>query len=74
MEALERSVTLSLNKEKYRISGRSLILILIYWLSEVIKERLNNDSKKSWQKLATALKQCGYSVMAEKIDPQGGDR
>ena len=41
-------------------------------LSKVITEWLNNDSGKSWQKLATALKQCGYSLMAEKIAPQEG--
>ena len=28
---------------------------------------LDNDNEKSWQKLATALKQCDYSLMAEKI-------
>ena len=33
---------------------------------------LNNDKEKSWQKLAAALNQCGYSLIAEKISPQEG--
>ena len=41
-------------------------------LSEIITEWLNNDSEKSWKKLATALRQCNYSLIAEKIDPQEG--
>ena len=41
-------------------------------LSSVIKEWLNNDSEKSWQKLATALKHCDHKLMAEKIAPQKG--
>ena len=41
-------------------------------LSSVITEWLNNDSEKSWQKLATALKQCDYSLIAKKIAPQEG--
>ena len=41
-------------------------------LSGVITEWLNNDKEKSWQKLSTALRYCGYSLIAEKIDPQEG--
>ena len=41
-------------------------------LSNVITEWLNNDSGKSWQKLATTLKNCNYSLIAKKIAPQEG--
>ena len=36
-------------------------------LSEIITEWLNNDDEKSWDKLATALRNCNYSVMADKL-------
>ena len=36
-------------------------------LSNVITEWLNNDSDKSWHKLAGALRYCNHSVMADKI-------
>ena len=38
-------------------------------LSNVITEWLNNDSEKSWQKLAKALKNCDHSLIAKKISP-----
>ena len=41
-------------------------------LSIIITEWLNNDKEKSWQKLSTALRYCGHSLMAEKIGPQEG--
>ena len=41
-------------------------------LSNVITEWLNNDSEKSWQKLATALRHCDHSLIAKKISPQEG--
>ena len=36
-------------------------------LSRVIREWLNNDSEKSWLKLAKALKNCDHSLIAKKI-------
>ena len=36
-------------------------------LSEIITEWLNNDDEKSWDKLATALRYCNHSVMADKL-------
>ena len=41
-------------------------------LSSVITEWLDNDSEKSWQKLATALRHCHHSLIAEKIASQEG--
>ena len=41
-------------------------------LSNVITEWLNNDSEKSCQKLATALKYCEHSLMAKKLAPRKG--
>ena len=43
-------------------------------LSNVITEWLNNDSEKSWQKLAKALENCDHSLIAKKICPQEGMR
>ena len=36
-------------------------------LSNIITEWLNNDSEKSWQKLAKALRLCDHSLMADKL-------
>ena len=41
-------------------------------LSSVITEWLDNDIKKSWKKLATALRHCHHSLIANKIAPQEG--
>ena len=41
-------------------------------LLSVIIEWFNNDSEKSWLKLAKALKNCGHSLIAEKLAPQEG--
>ena len=41
-------------------------------LSSIITEWLDNDKEKSWQKLATALRHCHHSLIANKIPPQEG--
>ena len=36
-------------------------------LTTIIEEWLQNDKKKSWDRLANAVKRCGYSLLANKI-------
>ena len=36
-------------------------------LTAIIEEWLQNDKKKSWEKLADAVKRCHYSLLADKI-------
>jgi len=39
-------------------------------LFDVLNFWLDTDPKKSWKKLAEALEECGYGVVAEKIKNQ----
>ena len=41
-------------------------------LTLVIKQWLNNDSEKSWLKLADALEQCNLQLIANKISKWNG--
>ena len=36
-------------------------------LTAIIVEWLRNDKKKSWEKLANAVRRCGHSLLADKI-------